>query len=122
MDILIHSLLDTARTLNTSLHIRYYAHAHSLGKRPASQSQSIESSASEGTTVMTSYVIIRREFSYLEPLIRSLFEEAEDVKVLIDRRVEDRQEDTPPEEGDRRRPGNRRDSKPMLDILISVDS
>ena len=122
MDILIHSLLDKARTLNASLHIRYYAHAHPFGTPPGSPPQSIQSIAPEGTTAMTSYVIIRREFSYLEPLIRSLFGEAEDVKVLIDRRVEDRREDAAPEEGDRRGASNRRDSKPMLDILISVDS
>ena len=69
---------------------------------------------------MTSYVIIRREYSYLEPLIRSIFEDAEDVKVMIDRRKDDRREASPPEEGDRRHPANRRSSTPMLDILINV--
>lgn len=122
MEILIHPLLDKVRKLNTSVHIRYYAHAHPSGAWTATDLQPNESHSSEGTTAMTSYVIIRREFSYLEPLIRSLFEEAEDVKVLIDRRTGDRREDTPPEEGDRRRPGNRRASTPMLDILITVES
>lgn len=72
---------------------------------------------------MTSYVIIRREYSYLEPMIRSMFEEAEDVKVLIDRRTEDRRDaPSPPEEGDRRGAVERRASTPMLDILINVES
>ena len=72
---------------------------------------------------MTSYVIIRREYSYLEPLIRSVFEDAEDVKVLIDRRSEERR-DPPatPAEGERCRAPDRRASTPMLDILINVES
>jgi hypothetical protein len=71
---------------------------------------------------MTSYVIIRREYSYLEPLIRSMFEDASDVNVFIDRRSEDRREPpTPPVEGERRSPTDRRASTPMLDILINVE-
>lgn len=71
---------------------------------------------------MTSYVIIRREYSYLEPLIRSMFEEAEDVRVLIDRRSEERREPPAPPEGERRSANDRRASTPMLDILINVES
>ncbi len=122
MEILIQPLLDKIRTLNTSLHIRYYAHPWPLGNGTGAEAQRLEACASEGTAAMTSYVIIRREFSYLEPLIRSVFDDAQDVKVLVDRRGEDRRESAPPEEGDRRRPGNRRASTPMLDILITVES
>lgn len=122
MEILIHSLLDNVRKFNTSLHIRYYADAHPPGEGAGSDPQRRESRSPEGTTVMTSYVIIRREFSYLEPIIRSVFNEATDVNVLIDRRVEDRRDDAPPEIGDRRRPSNRRASTPMLDIIINVES
>lgn len=72
---------------------------------------------------MTSYVIIRREYSYLEPLIRSLFEDASDVNVFIDRRSGDRRD--PPmrsDEAERRSSTDRRTSTPMLDILINVES
>jgi hypothetical protein len=72
---------------------------------------------------MTSYVIIRREYSYLEPLIRSMFQEAADVRVLIDRRSEERRD--PPTaltEGEGRSSTDRRASSPMLDILINVES
>ena len=122
MDILVHSLLNRVQKFNTSLHIRYYAHAHPPGEFTASDGQQIASYSAEGSKAMTSYVIIRREYSYLEPLIRSIFEDAKDVKVLIDRRVHDRREEDPSEEGDRRRPDNRRSSTPMLDILITVES
>ena len=72
---------------------------------------------------MTSYVIIHREYSYLEPLIRSIFDEAEDVKVLIDRRSEERAElAAPPAQVENRNSTDRRASTPMLDILINVES
>lgn len=72
---------------------------------------------------MNSYVIIRREYSYLEPLVRSVFADADDVTVLIDRRAKDRQmipslsEDMAIRNG-----GDRRLSAPMLDILINVQA
>ena len=72
---------------------------------------------------MNSYVIIRREYSYLEPLIRSLFEDAQDVTILIDRRSGDESETSgPPDDGERRAPVDRRSSSPMLDILINMQS
>ncbi|RPI06925.1 MAG: hypothetical protein EHM71_11405 [Zetaproteobacteria bacterium] len=72
---------------------------------------------------MTSYVIIRREYSYLEPLIRSIFEEAEDVRVLIDRRSSEERRDAQPSSAGSERPStpDRRASAPMLDILINVE-
>ena len=72
---------------------------------------------------MTSYVIIHREYSYLEPLVRSIFQEAEDVKVLIDRRSKERPEHAPPPKNfERLNSTDRRASAPMLDILINVES
>lgn len=107
MEILIHPLLVKARQLKASLHIRYSA----LTQPPRADTD-------EGQTHMNSYVIIRREYSYLEPLVRSMFEDAEDVTVLIDRRSEDRSTTTTldtttafPE---------RRSAKPMLEVVINV--
>ncbi len=72
---------------------------------------------------MTSLVIIQKEYSYLEPLVRSIFEEAEDVTILIDRRAgENRTASTVPPESERRVASERRASAPMLDILINVPS
>jgi hypothetical protein len=112
MEILILSLLDKVRRLNPSLHIRYFASI-----RPP------KANTDKGQTLMNSYVIIRREYSYLEPLVRSMFENAEDVTVLIDRRSEDRS-GTPPSgiATERTDAIERRSSKPMLDILINVPS
>jgi hypothetical protein len=70
---------------------------------------------------MTSLVIIQKEYSYLEPLVRSIFEEAEDVTILIDRRGgESRTAPTISPGADRRVASERRSSAPMLDILINV--
>ena len=110
MDILIHSLLNKARQLNASLHIRY----SSLGGAPHANTKG-------GQTPMNSYVIIRREYSYLEPLVRDMFEDAGDVTVLIDRRSEDRSD--APRSGAEPEPGGaieRRSSRPMIEILINV--
>jgi hypothetical protein len=122
MDILVQSLLDKVRNFNASLHIRYYSQMHAPGGSAVSDVQRTESRSTEGSKPMTSYVIIRREYSYLEPLIRSMFEDASDVNVFIDRRSEDRREPpATPAEGERRGPTDRRASTPMLDILIDVE-
>ena len=72
---------------------------------------------------MTSLVIIQKEYSYLEPLVRSIFEEAEDVTILIDRRGGASQTTSAlPSESERRVASERRSSAPMLDILINVPS
>jgi hypothetical protein len=72
---------------------------------------------------MTSLVIIKKEYSYLEPLVRSIFEEAHDVTILIDRRSgESRGTETAPEGVERSTASERRSSAPMLDILINVPS
>jgi len=123
MDILIQSLLDKVRKFNVSMHIRYSTRSTSDGTSADPQPQSASSDAAGGQVGMTSYVIIHREYSYLEPLVRSIFEEAEDVKVLIDRRSEERPEHAPPPKHfERLNSTDRRASAPMLDILINVES
>ena len=69
---------------------------------------------------MTSYVILRKPYTYLEPVVRAMFAEAEDVVILVDRRWHERRQG--PANGgteDRRSAGDRRLSTPMLDILIA---
>jgi hypothetical protein len=123
MDILIQSLLQKARQFNASLHIRYSAQPDRAGESTGPERHHASSDATGGCVGMTSYVIIRREYSYLEPLIRSMFEEAEDVKVLIDRRFEDRRDaPTRSEKGEPHSAVDRRSSTPMLDILIKMQS
>jgi hypothetical protein len=123
MDIIVHSLLDKVRSLKASLHIRYYARPRSPEKACVSKGQDRESQLTGGRDGMTSYVIIHRQYSYLEPLIRSMFEDAQDVRVIIDRRSESAHDATTPEtEEERRSADERRASSPMLDILINVES
>jgi hypothetical protein len=120
MDILIQSLLQKARKFGTSLHIRYSARVPTSGT-PNEAKQNQPSSSTGGA--MTSLVIIQKDYSYLEPLVRSIFEEAEDVTILIDRRgAENRTDSALPPESDRRVAPERRSSAPMLDILINVPS
>jgi hypothetical protein len=123
MDILVQSLLNNAPKLNTAMHIRYSAR-----RRPESASEVARNPLTSPDVVgggvgMTSYVIIRKEYSYLEPLIRSMFEEAEDVRVLIDRRSSEERRDAQPSSADSERQStpDRRASAPMLDILINVE-
>jgi hypothetical protein len=120
MEILIHSLLHKARSLGTSLHIRYSAKVPTSG--PLNEAAANRTSSSTGGT-MTSLVIIQKDYSYLEPLVRSIFEEAEDVTILIDRRGGGSQTvSAPSPESERRVASERRSSAPMLDILINVPS
>lgn len=123
MEILIQSLLDKVRKFNVSMHIRYSTRGTAEQVSAASQSRRASLDSAGGQLGMTSYVIIHREYSYLEPLIRSLFQEAEDVKVLIDRRSEERPTGAAPARGfESRTLTERRASTPMLDILINVES
>jgi hypothetical protein len=70
----------------------------------------------------TSYVIIHQPYTYLESVVRSMFSEAEDVKVIVDRRChERRQEPAPLGIDNRRKRRDRRQAAPMLDILIHVN-
>jgi hypothetical protein len=120
MDILIQSLLHKARSLGTSLHIRYSAKVPTSGT-PNEAEENRPSSPTGGT--MTSLVIIQKEYSYLEPLVRSIFEEAQDVTILIDRRGGENRTASPlSPESERRVASERRSSAPMLDILINVPS
>jgi hypothetical protein len=124
MDILIQPLLQNAKRFGSSLHIRYSER----------KGQPVENSGSGGNGKelklpgkpaeigKTSYVIIHKPYDYLEPVVRSMFEEAEDVKVIVDRRFHERRR-APASSwiSNRRKRRDRREAAPMLDILINVD-
>lgn len=71
-----------------------------------------------------SYVIIHNAYTYLEPVIRSMFAEAEDVQIVVDRRFRDRRQGSAGHvtTDKRRLVSDRRLSSPMLDILINVEA
>ena len=68
-----------------------------------------------------SYVIIHKDYSYLEPVVRAKFEGAEDIKVVVDRRLSEHVEDAGRPPVARRFVPQRRASVPMLEILLNVD-
>jgi len=121
MEILVHSFLDKARQLNASLHIRYSARPLANKTAWAPPGRATPSEGNREQASMNSYVIIHKEYSYLEPIVRSMFEGAKDVTVFLDRRAEDRP-DTSPTTADHPTALERRCSKPMLEIIISVPS
>lgn len=122
MDILIQSFLGIAERLNSSIHIRYLARK-GQPMDPTGNGEGAESAAQgAGNGKKTSYVIIRQAYSYLEPVVHSMFEGSEDIKVVVDRRFSERRQaalqGVPNRRNIRR---DRRACSPMLDILINVD-
>ena len=124
MEILIQSILARAKSLNYPLHVRY---SERIKKRPRGNPEehhvtSSGAGAQTGEPCGTSYVIISKDYSYLEPVIRSMFDRAEDVMIIVDRRTSTLRNDAYVTERqvDRRFVPERRVSVPMLDILISV--
>jgi len=116
MEILVQSVLAQARRLRLSLHLRY------LDPLAAPTADHANFGGDAGAIrTMTSVVIIQRAYRYLEPIVRSMFTEAPDVEVLLDRRWHDRRNPLTPFDGvERRARGDRRAATPMLDILIDV--
>ncbi len=116
MEIVIQSALEKNKPSDLAVHVRYW---HWKGK-----SRGYSKADQEGSnhSKIKSYVIIRRQYSYLEPMIRAMFSDAEDVIVMVDRRLTDRSEIA---EGNLTEYGpgltDRRRSSPMLDILIKIE-
>ena len=70
-----------------------------------------------------SLVIVRQSYTYLEPFVRSMFEGADDIRIIVDRRFHERRKVSIPGLPNRRRTlSERRFPAPMLDIMIAVDS
>ena len=125
MEILIQSVLQDAKRIGSSLHIRYSERMGQPVEEPGSSGNGKEdkNALEPGDVRKTSYVIIHKPYTYLEPVVRSMFEEAEDVKVIVDRRFHERRSaPTPFRVTNRRQQQDRRQAIPMLDILINVDS
>jgi len=69
-----------------------------------------------------SIIVLRQSYSHLAPIIHSIFEGAEDVRIVLDRRQHDRRRQSITMTVERRREtGDRRKSSPILDIVIDID-
>ncbi len=125
MEILIQSVLQNAKRFGSSLHIRYLERKGQPVEKSGNggNSKELELPDKSGGPRKTSCVIIREPYSYLEPVIRSMFEGAQDVSILVDRRSHERREGfTSFGIANRRRQRDRRQAVPMLDILINVET
>jgi hypothetical protein len=122
METLIQSFLGIAARLNSPIHIRYWER-QGEPTRSSRNGKEGELAAQTGSNgLKTSHVIIRQPYLFLEPVVRSFFEGAEDVRVISDRRFRERRQAPAPGVVNRRTPArDRRVSAPMLDILITVD-
>jgi hypothetical protein len=126
MDIFIQPVLEKMRELGSSIHLRYSeVRSHSpvssgnggTGKEPDLRGDQ----SGEGERI--SYVILRKEYAYLESIVRSLFEGAQDVRVIVDRRWHERRKATDSASvANRRAVKDRRTAVPMLDILINAQA
>ena len=124
MEIIIQSLLQNAKRFGSSVHIRYSERKGQPVETSGNggNGKEVEFAGKSAEIRKTSYVIIHKPYDYLEPVIRSMFEEAEDVKVLVDRRFHERRGVSASSRmSNRRKRRDRRDAAPMLDILINVD-
>ncbi len=127
MDILVQSLLRETSKSNAAIHIRYWDRRTSPGTSEHAHLKEA-SLTTEAVTRgrKTSYIILRREYAYLEPIIREIFHDAEEARVFIDRRSRERRK---PQGGngkcasvqERRSTGDRRASSPILDVIIDLN-
>ena len=124
MEILIHSVLQNAKRFGSSVHIRYSERKEEPVDKSGNGKNGgdVELPGKSEEIRTTSYVIIHQPYTYLEPVVRSMFAEAEDVKVIVDRRFQERRQG-PASLGidNRRKRRERRQAAPMLDILINVN-
>jgi hypothetical protein len=124
MPILNQSFLGLAEQLNTFIHVRYSTrrkHPMDLNNGRSGKEVGAETQR-EGSRKRPSLVIIRQTCAYLEPIVRSMFEGAEDVRIVVDRRFHERRQIGNPSASNRRKDiSERRTSAPMLDILIEVE-
>jgi len=91
-------------------------------RRDGDSSDEMKAATHRGeATRKVSLVIVRQSYTYLEPFVRSMFEDAEDVRIIVDRRFHERRRVTAARVPNRRTSSERRVSSPMLDIVIAVE-
>ncbi len=127
MEILNQSFVESARHHSPLLHIQYRAHHVGQPARPAEKSADSGNldtiHCRDDTSKKKSLVIIRRPYSHLESAVRAIFDSAEDVTVILDRRQHERRQSvTPPSEDRRKSCTDRRQAAAMFDIILELGS
>jgi hypothetical protein len=122
MEIVVQSLLQEACRLNSSIHLRYSAKPQDDLPKPDQTKDCEVPQPSSANNKQTSCIVIRRDYAYLEPIVRSTFQDAADVQVIADRRIMERRKSAVGNTtSDRRTNRDRRLSTPMMDILININ-
>jgi hypothetical protein len=123
VEILIQSFMERAQQLGSSFHIRYRDNKGVPSVKSATGKEGELSPQTEKAEKKRSYVVIHKSYTYLEPVVRSMFEGAEDVQIVVDRRWHERRQAVVSGVENRRVPASdRRRSTPILDILINVEA
>ena len=65
-------------------------------------------------------IIIQRPYSHLEKELRSVFKEEKDVKIIVDRRFDERRASQKPVEVERRHAEQRQPNKELVKAVIST--
>lgn len=120
MEILVQSGLERASELHSWIHIRYWEKGRRAVEGPGNEEDIVGSIRQGPAGRGLSYVIIRRSHSYLEPVVQRILGDAEDIRVLADRRCRERRQAAHQVATERRTLPDRRISAPMLDILIAL--
>jgi hypothetical protein len=128
LEILVQSILRETNQLSSAIHIRYWDRKTSPDiSNPSHPMESALATETGTYGRKASYIILRKDYAYLKPIIQETFHEAEGVRVFIDRRSGERRK---PQSGngkgelaqERRAASDRRASSPILDIIIALDA
>ena len=122
MDILIQSLSEIADRTESLFHVRYLERKGDPVDHSENGESALETSKPDtGHGKKKSIVIVRQPYAFLESVIATMFEGANDVRVIVDRRFRERRREPVPGVApqERRNRTDRRSSSPMLDILIN---
>ena len=65
-------------------------------------------------------IIIKRPYNHLEDELRKAFEGQEEVKIIVDRRYDERRVNQQPVSEDRRRADRRKKKEPLVEAVIFV--
>jgi hypothetical protein len=125
MDILIQSLSEIADRTESLVHVRYLEGEGDPMDHSGNGESALEASKPDaGNGKKKSIVVVRQPYAFLESAITTMFEGAEDVRVILDRRFLERRREAVPgvAQQERRNRTDRRSSSPMLDILINVNA
>jgi len=124
MEIVPDSFLEFASSRISHIHVSYLGKEGASGDN-AGDAGEAQPSADErhGNHKRMSLVVIRQPYSFLASAVRSMFEGDEDVQVIIDRRKEDRRRESLPVVIERRIERiDRRNSFPILDVVMDLDA